>query len=348
MGVLQVSADRPGAGKTCLIAALLTQLDQAGSKVAYWKPFSRAAEADPDVTFISQEILSDNASPAVPAPGAIPADPAELDSGPLAQSLRGTLAGLSTDATSVLIEGPDLDSSTGIDASGSDSSLALKLATLADAPIVQLFWYTNSLDPEAVLNIVEPYGDRLIGVIINGITEYRKREAEENLVKPLVSRNVPVLGTLPEDRAMLAVTVQQIADHLNGRWINEPVNTQAHVERFLIGGNIMDSGPIYFGRYANQAVITRAERPDIQLACLMEDTRCLILTGAGELSEYIKVEALQRDVPLIRVTEGTLSTAEALGGLLDQANAYSPWKIQRFSQLMAQHLDLAPLTAALG
>lgn len=147
---------------------------------------------------------------------------------------------------------------------------------------------------------------------------------------------------------MLAVTVQQIADHLNGSWINEPVNTQAHVERFLIGGNIMDSGPIYFGRYANQAVITRAERPDIQLACLMEDTRCLVLTGPGELSEYIKVEALQRDVPLIRVTEGTLSTAESLGGLLDHANAYSPWKIQRFSQLMSQHLDLTPLTAALG
>ncbi len=348
MGVLQVSADRTGAGKTCLIAALLTQLDQAGTKVTYWKPFSRAAEADPDVSFISQEILSDPVSSAIPAPGAIPADPAELDSGPLAQSLRATLAGFSAHATSVFIEGPDLDSSTRVNGMGSDSSLVLKLANLADAPIVQLFWYTNSLDPGAVLNIVEPYGDRLIGVIINGVTEYRKRQAQENLVEPLVSRNVPVLGTLPEDRAMLAVTVQQIADHLNGRWINEPVNTQAHVERFLIGGNIMDSGPSYFGRYTNQAVITRAERPDIQLASLMEDTRCLVLTGAGEPTEYIKAEALQRDVPLIRVTEGTLSTAESLGGLLDLANAYSLWKIQRFSRLMAQHLDLTPLMTALG
>ena len=120
------------------------------------------------------------------------------------------------------------------------------------------------------------------------------------------------------------------------------------MERFLIGGNIMDSGAIYFGRYANQAVITRTERPDIQLACLMEDPRCLVLTGAGEPTEYIKAEALQRDVPLIRVTEGTLSTAESLGGLLDHANAYSTWKIHRFSQLMSQHLDLTTLTAALG
>ena len=106
MGVLQVSADRPGAGKTCLIAALLTQLDQAGTKGAYWKPFSRAAEADPDVTFISQEILSDNASTAVPTPGDIPTDPAGMDSGPLAQNLRETLSGLSAGASSVLIEGP--------------------------------------------------------------------------------------------------------------------------------------------------------------------------------------------------------------------------------------------------
>ena len=343
MGVLQVSADRPGAGKTCLIAALLTQLDQAGIKGAYWKPFSQAAEADPDVSFISQEILSDSATPAVPAPVSIPADPAELDSGPLAQSLRGTLSGLSATVTSVLIEGPDPDSSR-----GSDPSLALQLANLADARIVQLFWYTASLNLEAVLSTVEPIRDRLIGVIFNGVTEYRKREAQENLVNPLVSRHIPVLGTLPEDRAMLSVTVQQIADHLSGHWINEPVNTQAHVERILIGGNIMDSGPIYFGRYANQAVITRTERPDIQLASLMEDTQCLVLTGVGELSEYIKAEALQRDVPLIRVTEGTLSTAESLGGLLNHANAYSPWKIQHFSELMSQHLDLPPLNAALG
>ena len=38
----------------------------------------------------------------------------------------------------------------------------------------------------------------------------------------------------------------------------------------------MDSGPSYFGRYQNQAVITRAERPDIQMASLMCDTKCLV------------------------------------------------------------------------
>ena len=102
----------------------------------------------------------------------------------------------------------------------------------------------------------------------------------------------------------------QIAEHLAGIG-PDPEDTSVLIERFLIGGNIMDSGATYFGRYANQAVITRAERPDIQLASLMEDTRCLVLTGTGEPIDYIKAEAMQRDVPLIRVERDTLPTVEA-------------------------------------
>ena len=96
---------------------------------------------------------------------------------------------------------------------------------------------------------------------------------------------------------MLAVTVEQVAAHLGGAWVQEPENTDSLIERFLIGGNILDSGETYYGRYSNQAVIVRAERPDIQLASLMEDTACLVLTGRGDPTEYIKAEAMQRNGP---------------------------------------------------
>ena len=148
---------------------------------------------------------------------------------------------------------------------------------------------------------------------------------------------------------MLAVTVNQIADHLAGRFVEEPDNADedAWVERLLLGGNIMDSGAIYFGRLPNQAVITRAARPDIQLASLTPNTHCLVLTGGGEPTEYIQVEARQRGVPLILAPGDTLTTVAALEGLLGRANPYSPHKLARFSQLMEQHLELGALEHSL-
>ena len=47
MGVLQISANRAGAGNTCLIGALLISLADQGKKVAYYKPFSTILDHDP-------------------------------------------------------------------------------------------------------------------------------------------------------------------------------------------------------------------------------------------------------------------------------------------------------------
>jgi len=242
----------------------------------------------------------------------------------------------------VLVEGPDLRVPP-----GDGSSLCLELTSLLNARVLLLFGYAKGLDAATVANAGAPFGDRLAGVVINGVPVYRRREVGDKLLSDLRSQGMPVLGALPEDRAMLAVTVQQIADHLGGSWVQEPVNTDAYVDRFLIGGNIMDSGPTYFGRFQNQVVVTRAERPDIQLASLTGSTRCLVLTGGAQPTEYVKAEALQRDVPLILVQEDTLTTAEALGGLLAQAKPLSRQKVQRFAELVRQHLDPAVLDAAL-
>ena len=118
---------------------------------------------------------------------------------------------------------------------------------------------------------------------------------------------------------MLAPTVAQIVDHLDAVWTLEPVNVDGPVERFLIIGNITDNGPTYYGRYANQAVITRAQRPDIQLASILLQTRCLVLTGPGEPTEYVKDEARERDIPLFQVFSSAIESADVLDLLIDAA-----------------------------
>jgi BioD-like phosphotransacetylase family protein len=147
---------------------------------------------------------------------------------------------------------------------------------------------------------------------------------------------------------MLTVTVGQLAEHLGGEWVLDPVNADAPIERFMIGGNIMDEGPTYFGRYANQAVITRVERPDIQMASMCDKTCCLVLTGPGDPSDYIKSEALKRDVPLIQVRTNTLDTADALAGLLDKADAHTAAKADHFAGLLGTYLGAEGLEQLLS
>ena len=338
MGVIQVVCNRPGAGKTCLIGALLSNLTQQGKNAGYYKPFSSSAAPDLDVSFVSQQLLSDSSSQVL-APQPLPSNSGTSSISQLVLNSIGTLAA-ATDLT--LVEGPDLT----LD-DGHPSSIASDLASLTDSKAILVVQYESDLDAGTIRTLAEPFQERLIGLVINHALIHRRQEIAHELIQPLRNSGLPILGAIPEDRFMLSVTVQQIIEHLNGKWVQEPENINAHVDRFLIGGNIMDSGPSYFGRYSNQAVITRAERPDIQMASLMCDTKCLVLTGGEEPTEYIRVEANKKGVPLISVAGGTISTAEALNGLLERANPHSLAKVRRFATLMQEHLDMDTLIASL-
>ncbi|PKB68010.1 MAG: hypothetical protein BZY81_03155 [SAR202 cluster bacterium Io17-Chloro-G4] len=339
MAILQIAADRPGSGKSSLAGALLLHLTSAGKRTAYYKPLSPLGGDDPDVSFFSQSLLADSSLPPAPPSNTLPREGDSLE-GALSSQIETQASQLKSQSDAVLLEGPDL-----ANADGSVSSLALDLANATDSKVLAVIWYSKGLAAEFVARACQPLGERLAGVLINGVTPYRSQQAKAVLGAELAAKGIPLLGVVPEDRTMLGVSVQQIADYLNGRWVQEPENVDARVERFLIGGNIMDSGPSYFGRYSNQAVITRGARPDIQMASLTCDPCCLVLTGGDEPAEYVKSEASQKGVPLILVDTNTIDTADSLGGLLDLATSRSLQKIQRFQHLLEEHADMDALAS---
>ena len=339
MAVLQFAADRPGSGKSSLAGALLLHLTSANKRAAYYKPLSKLGADDPDVPFFSQSLFADASLPPAPYSDALPQAGASLE-GALLARVQAQVNQLKSQVETVLLEGPDLTNT-----DGDASSLPLELAIATGSRVVVVFWYSKDLAADSVAEACQPLGERLAGVLINGVTAFRGQHAQNVLGAEIAAQGIPLLGVVPEDRTMLGVSVQQIADYLKGRWVQEPENVDAWVERFLIGGNIMDSGPSYFGRYSNQAVITRGARPDIQMASLTCDPCCLVLTGGEEPAEYVKAEALQKGVPLILVDTNTIETADSLAGMLDLATARSREKIQRFLHLLQQNADIEALTS---
>ena len=314
----------PSSGKTSLAAGLLAHLRDAGLPAAYAKPFSRSADSDDDHAFASR-VLADALGITVgPAPGPMTSD---------VEDAAADVSLLRDQSGTVIVEIPN-------------SPLGADLAEETGARVLEIVSYSPDRDWAAAADhAAGRWGNRLACLVINAVPPYRQEAVAASAAESSADVDAVII---PESRIMLATTVSQIADHLDAVWTLEPVNADAPVERFLIGGNIMDHGPTYYGRYSNQAVITRTQRPDIQLASMLPQTRCLVLTGPGEPTEYIKAEALERDIPLLQVFSSTIETADALDRLIDASTPYSLHKARHYATLLRKHAGSDALNAWLA
>ena len=324
MSTILIASHGPGAGKTSVAAGLASLIARGGATVSVCKPLSPAGRADPDAIYFAQNFRGDVAV-------ASGHDPASLDEA--ANAVR-SLAGIS-EHTLVEVENP-------ASGSGIASPITTGLLKRLSARVIAVFGYDAGLTAVSVSGSVASLGDAVAGVIVNQTPRYRAAQAGR-MLDEVATAGIPNAVALPEDRPLLSLTMNQLEQQLGGSWELEPSDGDEWVDRFLIGGNIMDSGAGYFGRYAHQAVITRAERPDIQMASLMQDTRCLVLTGGARPTEYIRVEASKRDVPVLLVDVGTVATADAVGNLLGAVVPHHAHKAERMADLLAERIDVNEL-----
>lgn len=346
MPVLYVTSDRPAVGKTALISALAAEFSSSNANLAYFKPFSYTPEDDPDVAFVHRDVLPDSnqadQTTPMPMPDAIEAGwSASEEAAEAAERLRESVRTLTEEATHVLVEGPSL-----LTPDGEPSLVSITVADLLDAAVVLLVHFRPGLDAEEIAGMCEPFGGRLSGVVVNSVSHFRQRKLRQEMGKSLESRGIRFLGAIPEDRLMLSPTVDQIALHLGGQWVLGQEKSQALVEQFLIGGNIMDAGETYFGRQEKKAVIVRGDRPDIQMAALVAPTTCLVLTGGHQPIQYVHHQAEVEEVPLLVVETDTMATLQAIETVLTRVSTYHTEKVARFGELLQSNTDLGAIRSA--
>ena len=345
MGILQIISHRSQEGKTTLTAALWLALAQSGKTAAYYKPLSEKPGADTDAAFMREEVLPLHAAPSAPEPLAW--DPTTKLDSPQTGQLQEAVSALHSSQGRVLVDGPSL-----VTADGEESPLPAQVCSILGSKAVLLFGHTPDLTPEGILQAAAPFGENLAGVIVNAVTKHRLTGFRQALTAALQPRNIPLLGVAPEMRFMRTPTLQQLAETLGGRWIQQPNDPDTLaatlMERILIGGNIMDSGPEYYGRYASQVVIIRSQRPDIQLASLVPGTKCLVLTEGGEPAGYIMDEAAQRQVPVMVVQSNTPETTDALVPLLTGSSPPTLAKVKELARNLSTFLDLDAMMALAG
>jgi BioD-like phosphotransacetylase family protein len=335
MAVLYIVGERPGVGATSIVASLTQRWTRGGQRVVAVKPASLSEEV-PEAGLLDRLSTGSSSGPAVVVDPGVP-DDALLD------KAAARVNALAEKADVVVVEGLPRTTE---DGSLVDSSPAL--AERIGARVIGIARYQQSLDASSADGWREAYASSLAGVVVNRRTRYGQHDAVSRLTPAFEDAGVSVVGVVPEERMLLAPTVRQMADLLDGTFYAGLSGESALIEHFIIGGLLTEGAAGYFERLPNQAVIARGGRMDIQMSALSFPLNCLVLTGCKEPPQYVYQRAVDLDVPLIVTDRDTHETATALETLGERVSFDHPAKVDYLADRLDGVLDMSAMRSAAG
>ncbi len=223
----------------------------------------------------------------------------------------------------------------------------VQIAKDLTAKVILVVRYEGEYVVDYVIKAFEDLGeDCWAGVIFNaisggGFTTYR------DLVRPyLEKRGIRVLGEIPQDSILAAVSVNELKDFLGGRLLTT-LKEDRLIQHFLIGGMQVDKAIQYFRKTPSFGVIVGGDRSDIQLAAIETGASCLILTGGLYPNEIILMRAEEAGIPILMVHEDTYSIARKVERLPVQTRIRHPHKLAKALEITRKHLDYQRLDTLL-
>ena len=223
-----------------------------------------------------------------------------------------------------------------------------QLAKSLNAKVLLAHFWQDGRSVEALLEAKNQLGDHLSGVILNAVNPDQIKDIKENIVPSLKTLGLDVFGVMPRSPLLRSVTVEELVRRLNARVICCSDRLELMVETLSIGAMSVNSAMEFFRRRRNMAVVTGADRTDIQLAALEASTQCLILTGAGEPLPQLINRSEELDVPLLKVDRDTLSTVEVIEQAFGHVRLHETVKATYAFRLVQEHCDLDRIFKTLG
>jgi len=371
--VLLVGSCEPFSGKSALVLGLARHLINKGTQIRFGKPLGTSDEAERQAAGPDADPSSSTSADAA-APGELVLD-ADV-------RFVGDILGLSPDqllpslhlsdpstARKKLLSG-DLDAGlvlaqlqdqlasgnnqiTLLETAGSFSEgllYGLSLPQLAhhlQAPVVLVHPWIDARSVDPLLEAYGQLGSLLAGVVLNGVAPEAVSGLLEAEVPALERLGIPVLGVMPRSPLLRSVTVEELARRLQARVLCCRERLDLLVETLSIGAMNVNSAMEFFRRRRNMAVVTGADRTDIQLAALEASTQCLILTGAGEPLPQLISRAEELDVPLLKVDHDTLTTVEVIERTFGHVRLNEAVKATYAFRLVEEHCQFDRLDARL-
>ncbi len=233
---------------------------------------------------------------------------------------------------------------TGLDGGRLDAALAKEL----DADPVLIVWYDEHTmgegDVSGIHAAMEPFGGSVEGIVINAAPELRMHFVETEILPAIARLGVPRVAALRQNRLLNAPTLREIVEHLEAEVVAYPEGLDVLAPRIMVGALALDGGVYYYGQAEDKVVVTRWDRPDLQMPALATGCQGLILTGGQGPIPYVQNRVDELRIPVAVVSGGTIAAAARLSdGFLGGRGSVHPDKVMA----MARQLEDSRLAADL-
>jgi len=331
---LYMVSQTEGMGKTAVAAGIGRHLIDAGRRVGYFKPNlpeaigTTANGASRDAEFLKSVLSLEEESGDI--------SPTLVGKNGQADGFSQALAKVSRDKDVVIVE-----------LIGEPHQIAGLIGNESNAGVIVIEGPVEG-PGDSLVEAKRVFGDRLLGVIINKVPAMRLEEVRSQATAAFAGQSINVLAVLPEDRLLLALSVGELAERLQGEILNNPEKSGELADNVMLGAMCVDAGPLYFGRQANKIAVLRNERSDMQMAALQTPTTCLVLGGGREPMQQVRHEAENKGVPIIVAAESVPEIVASIEAALANGRFNQEQKVPTISRLLEEHLDYAALDSGLG
>ncbi len=215
-----------------------------------------------------------------------------------------------------------------------------QLAKTLNAKVLIVNLWEDSKSVDALLDAKKQLGEHLAGVVLNAVLPKEVEKIKNTIIPSLQEMNIEVFGVMPKSPLLRSVTVGELIRRLDAEVICCPEKDQLLVETLSIGAMGVNSAMEYFRRRRNMAVVTGADRTDIQLAALEASTQCLILTGLGDPLSQLIHRAEELEVPILKVDLDTLASVEIIEHAFGHVRLHEAIKATYAIQLVQDNVNL--------
>lgn len=347
MKTLYVPSLQSFSGKTAVCLVLGRRLQQDGYRVGYFKPLSTqmwepipGQAPDEDADFVRRVLGLEEPSEALVGIRLTPSLLRDVLCGCLGRDLladvRAAYERVAAGRDIVLVEGgASLREGVGLGLGPTEVARALDAAVLTVIPFHNEM---NLVDDCAVAQL--RLGKRLLGVVVNGVPQ-ESWDFVEKVARPcLEGRDIAMLGVLPREERLRAISVGELARVLEAEFLTAPEKRDVLIENLIVGAMSVEQALPRIRRIpGSKAVITGGDRADIHWAALETTASCLILTGYLRPQPELLRRADEQGVVVLLTRRNTMEAVEAIERVFGKTRLGQPEKLARFEALMADHFD---------
>lgn len=192
-------------------------------------------------------------------------------------------------------------------------------------------------------------GVEVIGAILNKVQADKIDMVRDYAGRALSRIGIPLLGVLPIQRMLTAPNLGQVAEEIDGRWINGKADGEdERIMRFVLGA--MTAKGVIDYLQPGVLIITPGDREDILLAAIANSgiSKKKVISGiilTRDIMPHPKLMELlaQTNIPVIAAVEDTYSIASKIASMTIKTQPRDKDKFPIIRSLINDHVDMDAL-----